>query len=109
MAFLHKIVNGGGIIDRELGGGSGRVDLSIRWPSPHGMDRWACELKVWRPGDADPLAAGLKQLTGYLERLGLDHGTLVIFDSRPTAPPLPARCSTQEVEHAGRGITVLRL
>jgi len=109
MAFLHKIVNGGGIIDRELGVGSGRVDLSIRWPSPHGMDRWACELKVWRPGDADPLTAGLKQLTGYLERLSLDRGTLVIFDSRPTAPPLPARCSTQEVEHAGRGITVLRL
>ena len=45
MAFLHKIVNGGGFIDRELAVGSGRVDLCVRWPSTRGVDRWAVELK----------------------------------------------------------------
>jgi hypothetical protein len=73
------------------------------------VDRWAVELKVWREGQSDPLPSGLGQLTGYLERLGLDRGTLVIFDGRPGALPLPGRCSLQELEHAGRRIIVLRL
>jgi hypothetical protein len=89
--------------------GSGRVDLCIRWPTARGMDRWAVEIKVWRQGHSDPLPSGLEQLAGYLSRLGLDRGALVLFDARPSAPPLPARCSIQETEPAGRKITVLRL
>jgi len=109
MAFLQRVVNGGGFIDRELAVGSGRVDLCIRWPYPTGVERWAVELKVWRAGQADPLAAGLRQLTEYLKRLGLDGGTLVIFDLRSEALPLPERCSIQETDFEGREITVARL
>ncbi len=32
MGYLHRIVNGGGYIDREYGVGRGRIDLLIRWP-----------------------------------------------------------------------------
>ena len=109
MAFLHKVVNGGGFIDRELAVGSGRVDLCIRWPYPGGGERWAVELKVWRGGRPAPLSTGLHQLSEHLKRLGLDHGTLVLFDLRPHAPPLPERCSIQEIVHEGSRITVLRL
>jgi hypothetical protein len=109
MAFLQKIVNGGGSIDREYAVGSGRVDLCVRWPSPEGLERWAVELKVWRDRRPDPLAGGVEQLSGYLARLGLHHGVLMIFDLRSEAPPLPARCSFQELEHEGRHLTVLRL
>ena len=48
MAFLHKIVNGGGFVDREYAVGSGRIDLCIRWPHPAGTEHFALELKVWR-------------------------------------------------------------
>lgn len=109
MAFLQKVVNGGGFIDREYAVGRGRIDLCVRWPYPGGVVRWAAELKVWRDGRPDPEADGLAQLSGYLERLGLEEGTLVVFDLRSNASSLPERCSRQEVEHGGRRITILRL
>jgi predicted small secreted protein len=34
MAYLQKIVNGGGFIDREYAVGCGRIDLCLRWPAP---------------------------------------------------------------------------
>ena len=77
MAFLHKIVNGGGFIDREYAVGSGRVDLCVRWPSPAGLQRRGVELKVWRDGRPDPLPDGLEQLADYLD---LDGNLLITND-----------------------------
>jgi hypothetical protein len=113
MAFLHKITNGNGhgAVDREYAAGRGRLDLCIRWPRPgSGFDRWAIELKVWRdntPGD--PVTGGKDPLVGYLERLGLASGTLMVFDCRSDAEPLPQRMSREEVTHQGRQIVVRRL
>jgi hypothetical protein len=109
MAFLQKVVNGGGFIDREYAVGSGRIDLCLRWPHPGGIQRWAIELKVWRDRRPDPFEEGLTQLAGYLDRLGLDRGTLILFDMRRDAPPLPDRCKVSETDHGGRRITILRL
>jgi hypothetical protein len=109
MAYLQKVVNGGGLIDREYAVGSGRIDLCVRWPHPGGLQRWAAELKVWRDGRSDPLSEGLKQLSFYLARLGLDRGTLILFDHRSSARSIPERCSRTDVEHEGRRMTVLRL
>jgi hypothetical protein len=123
MAFLHKITNGNGTrplggteggscsVDREYAAGSGRPDLCIRWPRPGGgVDRWALELKVWRDTTwGDPVAKGCKQLAGYLKRLGLDAGTLIVFDSRAGAAELPERIRESEMEQDGRRITVLML
>jgi hypothetical protein len=78
MAFLHRVINGGGSIDREYALGRGRMDLCVRY----GPDTLAIEIKVWRPKAKDPLAEGLSQLDGYLAGLGLDTGWLVIFDRR---------------------------
>jgi len=108
MAFLHKVVNGGGYIDREYAVGSGRIDLCLRWPHKAGLERFAFELKV-RRGSADVRSKGLDQLAGYLERLGLVEGTLVIFDSRPDAPPIAERGSEEVLEHRGRQIRVVTL
>jgi type II secretory pathway predicted ATPase ExeA len=109
MAYLQRVVNGGGSIDREYGVGRGRIDLLVRWPHPGGLQRWAIELKVWRDGRPDPLEEGLEQLSGYLARLSLDAGTLILFDGRTSSAPLLERCSESEVEHDGRHIRVVRL
>jgi AAA domain len=114
MGFLQRIINGGGYIDREYGVGRGRIDLLIRKPYTGAdghrlVQREAIELKVWRPRHADPLIEGLVQLDGYLDGLDLDTGTLVIFDRRPSAPPVGERTAFSS-EHApsGRTITLLR-
>jgi hypothetical protein len=114
MGFLHRVVNGGGLVDREYGLGRGRIDLTVRWPYPGsgGKREWQCEaveLKVWRNGRSDPLLQGLKQLDGYLDHLRLDHGTLVIFDRRESAPPPPLRTAfSEDRTPSGRPVTVLR-
>ena len=106
LAFLQRIVNGGGAIDREYALGMGRMDLCVRWPYPGGLQREAIEIKVWRPGRPDPQESGIEQLAGYLNRLDLGHGYLVIFDRRPNAAPKGERT---EIEGQGRRIAVLRL
>ncbi|WP_019928353.1 hypothetical protein [Nocardia sp. BMG111209] len=114
MAFLHRIVNGGGYIDREYGLGYRRIDLLIRQPyiGTDGQRAWqreALELKVRHEGDEDPLTEGLGQLDAYLDRLDLATGVLAIFDRRASAPPLPGRTAFSEATSpAGRTVTVLR-
>jgi hypothetical protein len=109
MAFLQKVVNGGGFIAPEYAVGSGRIDLCVRWPYAGGVERWAVELKVWRDGRPDPLPQGLKQLGSYLDRLGLDRGTLIVFDGKKAAEQLPGRCAMEEAEWEGKKVAVLRL
>jgi hypothetical protein len=114
MGFLRRLVNGGGLVSREYGAGRGRIDILVRWPytDAEGKRRWqreAVETKVRRKGDADPLRAGLAQLDGYLDRLGLDTGILVIFDRRPKAPSIAKRTRFEEATSpSGRPVTVLR-
>ncbi|NMO21811.1 ATP-binding protein [Pyxidicoccus fallax] len=113
MAFLHRVVNGGGFVDREYGVGRGRIDLLVRWPySEAGQRRWqrqAMELKVWREGEKDPLPKGLAQLDEYLERLSLDEGVLVVFDRRREAGDADSRTRFEQAQApSGRKVTVLR-
>ncbi|MQY26766.1 AAA family ATPase [Nocardia aurantia] len=75
MAYLHRIINGGGFVDREYGLGRGRIDLLIRQPyvdteGKREVQREAIEIKVRRSGYTDPTDEGLHQLDGYLDRLG---------------------------------------
>jgi hypothetical protein len=112
MAFLQRIVNGGGFIDREYGVGRGRIDLLVRFPyaKPGGgrlVQRRALELKVWRQGRKDPLREGLAQIDAYLASLRLGRGTLVIFDARGRLARKAPRF--EEVKSPrGRVITLIR-
>ncbi|NMO22112.1 ATP-binding protein [Pyxidicoccus fallax] len=105
MAFLHRVANGGGTLEREYAVGTGRMDLCLRY----GPDTLAMELKVWRDGEKDPLEEGLAQLDGYLAGLGLDSGWLVIFDRRGGQPPISERTHASDaVTPAGRRVSVVR-
>jgi hypothetical protein len=105
MAFLHRVANAGGSLEREYAIGSGRIDLLLRYKDVS----LAIELKTWRAGERDPLAQGLAQLDEYLAGLGLETGWLVIFDQRPGLPPISERTSAEEsITLAGRRVTVIR-
>ncbi|NJN31123.1 MAG: ATP-binding protein [Synechococcales cyanobacterium RM1_1_8] len=105
MAFLHRVVNGEGRLDREYAIGNDRLDLCLSYRST----MLAMELKVWRAGASEPLAQGLAQLDRYLAGLGLGRGWLVIFDQRPELPPLGERTTTEFAQTpTGRAVTVIR-
>ena len=105
MAFLHRVVNGGGTLEREYAIGSGRMDICLRY----GKVILGMELKVWRDKKPDPIKEGLEQLDKYLSGLSLDTGWLVIFDRRKGLPPLSDRTTTENViSPAGREIIVIR-
>ena len=114
MAWLQRVVNGGGIIDREYGVGRGRIDVLVRWPGPNSKttrdwQREAFELKVWRDGRPDPLKDGLHQLERYLDGLHLKQGTLVIFDRRKEALPSATRTQISHTQTPkGYGVMLLR-
>jgi len=105
MAFMHRVVNGGGWIDREYAIGRRRLDLCLHL----GDVRLAMELKVWRDKKGDPLATGLGQLDGYLDGLGLPSGWLVIFDQRAKVKSGSDHVRRETARSpAGREITIVR-
>jgi hypothetical protein len=105
MAFLHRVVNGGGTLEREYAIGSDRMDLCLRYQDV----TLGIELKVWREKKRDPQTEGIEQLESYLGRLGLDFGWLFVFDRRKNALPMEERLSTQVVVTENqRRITVIR-
>ncbi len=105
MAFLHRVVNGGGRIEREYAIGRGRMDLCVTL----GEDRLAMELKVWRDGRKDPAELGLGQLDEYLGGLGLSSGWLVIFDQRSKTADAGERTQRESRQTpSGRDVVLIR-
>ena len=105
MAFLHRVVNGGGTLEREYALGTERMDLCLKY----GGETLGIELKVWRDGRRDPLERGIEQIDRYLARLGESFGWLVIFDWRSGLAPIEDRTTTETVEtQEGRSIVVIR-
>ena len=82
-AFLQRIVNGGGRIEREYGLGLLRTDLLVIWPHSQGVQRAVIELKVLHKSLEQTLQSGLAQTWQYLDRCGAAEGHLVIFDRTP--------------------------
>jgi len=89
-AFLHRVVNGGGRIEREYGVGRGRTDLIVLWPLGDGfgpgkpVQRVVIEIKVVHEKKTVDTVVdeGLRQTAEYLDRCGTDEGHLVVFDKR---------------------------
>ncbi len=105
MAFLHRVVNGGGTLDREYAIGRDRMDLCLIY----GSVILGIELKVWRDKKRDPQEEGIEQLESYLARLGLNEGWLFVFDRRKNAAPIEERLSTEIVTTENqRFVTVVR-
>jgi hypothetical protein len=76
MAFLQRIVNGGGRIEREMAVGNGRTDLAVFWKN----QVLPIEIKMhhdkWSESD------GLRQLSRYMDKLGQKQGYLVLFEKK---------------------------
>lgn len=99
-AFLQRVINGGGQIDREYGLGKKRTDLYIRWPiipnrfseegkdipfpifyDPDTIQKVVIELKLKHNNAIETVIDdGLEQTAKYVDKTGAKEAYLIIFD-----------------------------
>jgi len=115
-AFLQRIVNGGGRIEREYGLGRMRTDLLLLWPI-HGKDAKAgvhppsrhqkvvIECKVLHRDLDSTIRDGLEQTAAYMDRCGAAEGHLVVFD-RTEGKPWNEKLFRRDEQQHGVPITV---
>jgi hypothetical protein len=83
MAFLQRVLNGGGCIDREYAAGRGRMDLFIEYKN----NAYIIEIKLIHPkkGAKEIKVQGLEQIVSYRDTKAPGAPAyLIIFDRRPT-------------------------
>jgi hypothetical protein len=88
MAFLQRILNGGGRIEREYAAGRGRMDLAVEY----GGQWYIIEDKLVRSWDTPESVReeGLRQIEMYRDKIdAAAPAWLVIFDRRPEVKQLP--------------------
>src|SRR6056297_3529144 len=123
-AFLQRIINGGGLIDREYGLGRKRTDLYIRWPiienrfqnkdkaypfpltyNPDNLQRIVMELKLKHNYSLETVMdEGLKQTSAYVNKTGAKEAYLIIFDQEN--PNWDEKIFIEKKEYNGLAITV---
>ena len=79
MAFLQRILQGGGQVDREMAIGNGRTELTVYWREQ------VIPLQIRMLQDARSQSAGLQQLGRQLARLGQQRGYLLLFEKKSLA------------------------
>jgi hypothetical protein len=85
MAFLQRVTNGEGRIEREYAAGRGRMDLAVEYKGGWNI----IEIKLLRQGKTfeTVMEEGTNQTLGYRDRLSLAANCyLVIFDRRLEKP-----------------------
>jgi hypothetical protein len=100
MAFLQRITNGDGRIEREYAAGRGRMDLAVEYKGAWNI----IEIKLLRKDQsfASVKEEGVKQILQYRERIAPKAPCyLLIFDRRPQKPGWGERLSW-EGSDAGR-------
>ena len=107
-AFLQRIVNSGGRVEREYGLGRMRTDLLIVWPAgapPERTRRMVIECKLLRGSLEETIRTGLEQTRAYLDRCGAAEGHLVVFD-RTEGKPWRDKLFRRERTDGGAPVTV---
>jgi len=101
MAYLQRIVNSGGQINREFAIGTKRADLVVHY----GGKKDVIELKLWAGKKTEE--RGFEQVAAYAKRLGRDTGYLIIFDPK-SKTPWEDRGEVEEMEQDGVKVVVVR-
>jgi hypothetical protein len=76
-AFLQRVFNGGGDVQREMATGRDRLDLCITYNGK----KYPIEIKLNR--GAQSIEKGVGQTLRYMNTLGCTEGWLVVFDRDP--------------------------
>lgn len=104
-AFLQRIINGGGRVEREYGLGRQRTDLLVIWPHANGVQRIVIELKLLYHDLEATIDRGLAQTWQYMDKCNSHVGHLIIFD-RTVDKPWSEKIFQRQRSHQGQLITV---
>ena len=115
-AFLQRIVNSGGRIEREYGVGRRRMDLLVVWPTggeadtswpakPSSTQKVVIECKVLHGSPEQTLREGLAQTRAYMDLSAAEQGHLVIFD-RTAGKSWEEKIFVREEAEGGAPVTV---
>jgi hypothetical protein len=102
MAFLQRVINGGGQIVREFAVGTGRTDICVVYED----QKFPIELKIRR--SEKTFTEGLDQTLRYMDTLGCTEGWLAIFEQRKTVSWDEKIFITKETVN-GKTVTVIGL
>ena len=111
-AFLQRIVNGGGRVEREYGLGRKRTDLLVIWPvgsdsllNAEKIQKVVIELKILYKSLDRTIEEGLRQTYEYMDKCGTEEGHLVIFN-RDENIAWDKKIFEREEEYNGKRIKV---
>jgi hypothetical protein len=102
MAFLQRVINGGGQIIREMAAGRGRLDLCV----VYGGIKYPIELKLQR--GEKTRREGIEQTLRYMDIYGATDGWLAIFD-RATDAKWDEKIFMEKEMSDGKTVTVVGL
>ena len=88
LAFLQRVLNGGGRIDREVAAGRGRMDLLLEYQS----EKFIIEIKLIHPryNPKEIREEGLRQISSYRDKVAPNAPAyLIIFDRREESKSIP--------------------
>ncbi|MDR2345034.1 MAG: hypothetical protein LBE18_03120, partial [Planctomycetaceae bacterium] len=102
MAFLQRVINGGGRVSREMAAGSGRLDLLLEYNDK----KYPIELKIRR--SEQYIEKGLKQIARYMDIHNCKEGWLAVFDKRKTID-WDDKIYTKKKKINGKTITIVGL
>ena len=103
-AFLQRIVNSGGRIEREYGLGRMRTDLLIVWPlaAPSEVRKTVIECKLLHGSLAQTTRDGLEQTRAYMDRCAAGARATSSSSTAPQAGRGMTRYSAVRKRPAGR-------
>jgi hypothetical protein len=108
-AFLQRVVNGGGIVNREYGLGTKRTDIYVKWyPVPgdySNSQRVVVECKLLHKNLDKTIEEGLEQVLVYADKCSAEEIHLIIFD-RTKDKLWEEKIFIKEMEYQGKLITV---
>ena len=104
-AFLQRVINKGGRVEREYGLGRMRTDLLVWWPFEDQVQRTVIELKILHGSLDRTIEQGLEQTWAYMDRCKAEEGHLIIFD-RDRDKTWESKIFKREASYQGTPITV---
>lgn len=79
-AFLQRIIDGGGRIERIYGLGREYVTLVIQWPYADQIQQAVMDIRYLKDSFKDQVKKGMEKLLSSLKSMSIKHGHLIIFN-----------------------------